>query len=577
MYLNIMSNKKTGTTTLSIRRGYRDTNGKVKNVTVEYLGKLEDLKKKYNDPIAHFKDVVKQMNNEEKLNKQPLVLKINKNEKLSEGTDNQYNFGYAALSKIYHELEIDKFIINKFKSRDISEFKLNNILKLLVFARALFPNSKKSTYENRNIFFENTDFSLQEVYNALTYIEPYKEQLQQYIYDHIQEQYKPNNECIFYDVTNYYFEIDEPDELRKKGVSKEHRPNPIVQMGLFMDSLGLPINYKLFSGNTNDCLTLRPMVQELQKNYDVGRVIVVADKGLNTGNNIAYNKAIGNGYVMSLSLRGANSELKEYVLKENGYNYNSDKTYKVKSRIYPREIIITKTDKSTGKISKTKKNVDEKQVIFWSADYAKRAKAERQPAIDKARELIGNVQKFNKANSYGASKYVKHLVFDKNTGEIVVAKSQLSLNEEKIAEEEKYDGYYAIVTSELDKTENEIIDIYRGLWRIEETFKVTKSELTARPIYVSRENHIQAHFLTCYISLVLSRILQHKLNKKYSVGKILESLGNCNCINIQENIYQFNYYDTILKEIGNVVSIDFSLKNRTLQEIKKILGKSKKN
>ena len=447
----------------------------------------------------------------------------------------------------------------------------------MVFARALFPDSKKSTYENRNIFFENTDFSLQEVYNALTYMEPFKDRLQQYIYDHIQEQYKPNNECIYYDVTNYYFEIDDPDELRKKGVSKEHRPNPIVQMGLFIDSIGLPMNYKLFSGNTNDCLTLRPMVQELQKNYDIGKVIVVADKGLNTGNNIAYNVATGNGYVMSLSLRGANSELKEYVLKEDGYSYNADKTYKLKSRIYPREIIITKIDPKDGKIKRTKKNVDEKQVIFWSADYAKRAKAERQPAIDKAKELIGNVQKFNKSNSYGASKYVKHLVFDKETGEIIQAESQLSLNEEKIAEEEKYDGYYAIVTSELDKTDGEIIDIYRGLWRIEETFKVTKSELTARPVYVSREDHIQAHFLTCYISLVLSRILQHKVNKKYSVGKILESLGKCNCSNIQENIYLFNYYDTVLKEIGEVTNIDFSLKNRTLKEIKNILGQSKKN
>ena len=280
---------------------------------------------------------------------------------------------------------------------------------------------------------------------------------------------------------------------------------------------------------------------------------------------------------MSLSLRGANSELKEYVLKEDGYSYNADKTYKVKSRIYPREIIITKIDPKDGKIKRTKKNVDEKQVIFWSADYAKRAKAERQPAIDKAKELIGNVQKFNKSNSYGASKYVKHLVFDKETGEIIQAESQLSLNEEKIAEEEKYDGYYAIVTSELDKTDGEIIDIYRGLWRIEETFKVSKSELTARPVYVSREDHIQAHFLTCYISLVLSRILQHKVNKKYSVGKILESLGKCNCSNIQENIYLFNYYDTVLKEIGEVTNIDFSLKNRTLKEIKNILGQSKKN
>lgn len=576
MYLNIMKNKKTGKTSLSICRGYRDKDGKVKHSTIETLGLLENLQKDFEDPIAHFRKVVEEMNQLEKQNNQPIIVTINKDEKLKENTNNRKNFGYTALSKIYHELEIDKFLIKKFKDRDVSEFKINNIMKLLVFARALFPDSKKSTYENKDLFFENSNFSLKELYNALTYIEPFKDSLQQHIYEHIQEEYKPNNECVFYDVTNYYFEIDDNDDFRKKGVCKEHRPNPIVQMGLFMDSLGLPMNYKLFEGNKNDCLTLKPMIQELQKNYAVGRVIVVADKGLNTGNNIAYNKAIGNGYVMSLSIRGANSEIKEYVLKDDGYKYNSDKTYKVKSRFYPREITITKKDEKTGKVIKIKKTVDEKQVIFWSADYAKRAKAERQPAIEKARELIGNVQKFNKKNCYGADKYIKHLVFDNNTGEIIVAKSKLSLDEEKIAEEEKYDGYYAIVSSEMDKSDDEIIDIYRGLWRIEETFKITKSELDARPVYVSRKDHIEAHFLTCFIALVLGRILQHKLNKKYSVGKIFETLANCNCSNFQENYYLFDFYDSVLSDIGAVTKIDFSLKNRTLQGIKKILGTIKK-
>ena len=575
MYLNIMNNKKTGKTRLSIRRGFRDKNGKVKNITIQNLGDLEDLKKIYEDPLAHFKEVVKQMNDEEKNNSKPLTVTIDKNEELELGTDNIKNFGYSALSKIYHELEIDKFLISKFKARNFSEYKINNIIKLLVFARCLFPDSKKSTYENKDIFFENTDFSLKEIYNTLTYIEPFKESLQSYIYDHIQEQYKPNNECIFYDVTNYYFEIDDNDDFRKKGVCKEHRPNPIVQMGLFMDSLGLPMCYGLFPGNTNDCLTLKPMVQKLQKNYSIGKVIVVADKGLNTGKNIVYQKAIGNGYVMSLSVRGANKELKDYVLNEDGYVYNKEKTYKKKFRRYPREIEYTKT--VNGKEVKTKTTVDEKQVVFWSADYAKRAKAERQPAIDKAKDLIGNIRKYNKKNCYGASKYVKHLVFDKNTGEIIEAKSQLSLDEDKIAEEEKLDGYYMIVSSEMEKTDDEIIDIYRGLWRIEETFKVTKSELEDRPVYMSTKEHIEAHFLTCYLALVLCRVLQYKLDKKYSVEKILESLGKSNCYNIEENIYRFNYYDEVLADIGSIINIKYSLKNRTLQDIKKILGMTKKS
>ena len=374
MYLQKIFDKRRNKTYLSVARGYRDSSGKTKHKTLQYFGAVEDLKEQYDDPIAHFKEVVKKMNDEEKQNNLPITVSINKNEKLEEGVNNRKNFGYAALSKIYHELEIDKFLINKFKTRNFSEYKINNIVKLLVFARCLFPDSKKSTYENKDIFFENTDFSLKEVYNTLSYIEPFKESLQSYIYDHIQEQYKPNNECVFYDVTNYYFEIDDNDDFRKKGVCKEHRPNPIVQMGLFMDSLGLPMCYGLFPGNTNDCLTLKPMVQKLQKDYSVGRVIVVADKGLNTGKNIVYQKAIGNGYVMSLSIRGANQELKDFVLNEDGYSFNSDKTYKKKSRRYPREIKYIKT--VNGKEVEAKTTVDEKQVIFWSADYAKRAKME---------------------------------------------------------------------------------------------------------------------------------------------------------------------------------------------------------
>lgn len=576
MYLKKSTNKKTGRTYLSIATGYRDSKTKTsKTVLIKSLGYLDILQKQYDDPIAHFTEVVKQMNEEEKQNNLPKTITIDINRKLQENTNNNKNFGYVALSKIYHELEIDKFIKSKFQSRNFSEYKINNIMKLLVFSRCLFPNSKKSTYENKDIFFENTNFSLKEIYNALSYIEPFKESLQSYIYDHIQQQYSPNNECVFYDVTNYYFEIDDNDDFRKKGVCKEHRPNPIVQMGLFMDSLSLPMCYGLFPGNTNDCLTLNPMVQKLQKNYSIGKVIVVADKGLNTGKNIVYQKAIGNGYVMSLSIRGANQELKDFVLNKNGYSYNQDKTYKKKSRLYPREVKYIKT--VNGKEVETKTTVDEKQVIFWSADYAKRAKAERQPAIDKARDLIGNVQKYNKKNCYGASKYVKHLVFDEQTGEIIKAKSKLSLDEDKIAEEEKLDGYYVIVTSEMDKTDDEIIDIYRGLWRIEETFKVTKSELNDRPVFVSTKEHIEAHFLTCYLALVISRVLQHKLDKKYSVGKILESLSKCNCQNLEENIYRFNFYDSVLKDIGNAINVDFSLENRTLQNIKENLALSKKS
>lgn len=571
MYLKKSTNSKTGRTYLSIATGYHDKKLKrTKTVIVQSLGYLDILEKQYDDPVSHFQNIVNEMNQENISKNLSEPIQISMSEELPIDADNSKNFGYSAFSKIYHELKIDNFFLTKFSRIKVSPNKLNSIFKLLVFGRLIFPNSKKSTYENKDVLFENTDFSLKDVYRFLSYIEPKKNDLTKYIYDNSKEPYKRNTECLYYDVTNYYFEIDEPDELRKKGVSKEHRPDPIVQMGLFQDALGIPLNYKLFEGNTNDAVTMRPILSELQDNYDIKKVIVVADKALNTGNNIAYNIGTGNGYVLSQRVRGANPELKDFVLDENGY-VNKGEDYKIKSRIYPREIIITKKDKTKQTI-----RLDEKQVIFWSADYAKRAKAERQPAIDLATELIGNVSKFNKKNSHSASKYVKQLVFDTKTGEIIQAKSKLSLDLEKIQEEEKYDGYYAIVTSELDKTDEEIIDIYRELWRIEETFKITKSELKARPAYVSRKEHIEAHFLICFISLVLVRLLQEKLEKKYSSTQIIESLSKCNCSSIQENYWLFKYRDNVLEDIGNVLNIDFSKKFKTLQDIKNILAETKK-
>lgn len=573
MYLRKYTDKRINKTYLSIARGYQNSEGKTRTAIVQYLGSLEELQKQYDDPIAHFKEVIKTMNEEEKNKDLPMNINLNKTEKLStQKLIARKNFGYSAFSKIYHKLDIPNFFKTKFSTLKISPNKLNNIFKFLVYGRLICPDSKKGTYENKDMFFENTDFSLKDVYRFLSYIEPKKDALIKHIYDNSKEQYSRNTQCLYYDVTNYYFEIDEPDELRKKGVSKEHRPDPIVQMGLFQDAKGIPLSYKLFEGNTNDSVTMRPILSELQDNYDIKKVIVVADKALNSGNNIAYNLAMGNGYVFSQMVRGANPELKEYVLNQDGYTFKGE-NYKIKSRIYPREIIITKKDGTKKKI-----RVDEKQVIFWSADYAKRAKAERQPLIDLAKELIGNVTKFNKKNSHSASKYVKNLVFDKSTGEIIEnPKSRLSLDIDKISEEEKFDGYYAIVSSELDKTDEEIIDIYRELWKIEETFKITKSQLETRPVYVSRKEHIEAHFLTCFIALTLVRMLQQKLNNKYSVSQILESLQKCNCSHIQENYWLFDYIDDILTDMGNELNINFDQKFMRLQDIKKILSETKKS
>lgn len=564
--------QKNGRIHLDITDSYYDKQQKkTRQITIENLGFLDDLEKIYEDPIAHFQKKVEQLKEEKKIRKAPVNFTFYDSDRLCVGDNFRKNFGYAALSKIYHELEIDKFLINR-QRHTKEKYDANTIMKMLVYSRILAPASKKGSYDNRDCFFEKTNYSLDDVYRCLDFFDKHKENLQVWVNDRIKKNYGRDTSLIYYDVTNYYFETDEQTDFLRKGMGKEHRPNPIVQMGLFMDNNAIPITYELFAGNTNDCLTYRPNFGRIKKQFDLGRVITVADKGMTTGDNIWYtiNTPTKDGYVFSMSIRGADKSMKEYVLKEEGYAWLG-KEYKRKSRKYPRTIHVTTT---SGK--KMDKQVDEKQVVFWSEKYAKRAKAEREAALAKARDLAAHPGNYTRATSYGAAKYVKKIEYDKSTGEILTASSVLDINEELIKEEEALDGYYVLLTSEMEETNDRIIDMYRGLWRIEESFKITKSELEARPVYVWTREHIEAHFLTCFVALTITRILEMKLKHKYSTRKIIESLSKSECSLLQQNYYIFDYYDEVLKEVGKVTGIDFSKRIRTLGEIKQELAETKK-
>lgn len=380
--------------------------------TVESLGYLDDLQKQYDDPVAHFQKYVNQLKAAKKEKRASIDLSFYDSDRLcTSDTALRKNFGYAALSQIYHELEINKFLVNR-QRHTKEQYDANTIMKMLVYSRLLFPASKKSSYEKREVFFEKTDYSLDDVYRCLSFFNKHKEKLQVWLNEKIKEKYGRDSSLIYYDVTNYYFESDEQDDFKHKGVSKEHRPNPIVQMGLFIDNQGIPITYELFSGNTNDCLTYRPNFGRIKKQFGLGRVISVADKGMTTGDNIWYtiNTPSKDGYVFSMSVRGAEKNMKEYVLDEDGYQWLGSE-YKRKSRRYPRTIHVT-----TASGKKMNKIVDEKQVVFWSEKYAKRAKAEREAAVAKASDLAKNPGSYTRATSYGAAKYVKKVDYDKKPG-----------------------------------------------------------------------------------------------------------------------------------------------------------------
>jgi hypothetical protein len=386
----------------------------------------------------------------------------------------------------------------------------------------------------------------------------------------VRKHWDRDTSILYYDVTNYYFEIDAEDSLRRRGVSKEHRPNPIVQMGLFMDASGLPLSCDLYAGNANDCLTLLPSLKRWKDRLKYNKIIVVADRGLNTSDNTLACQASGNGYIFGQTVRGGDKDLKSYALDQQGYRSYQDKS-RLKSRIIPRIVSYTDTDGREQKI-----DIDQKQVIFYSPEYDRRAKYEREKVAEKALDLIANPGKYTRATSVGAAQYVKGLAFNKTTGEVAEGR-HLVLDEEKLKSQARFDGYYSIVTSELDMSDAEIVGAYRGLWEIEESFRITKSDLAARPVYLSRPDHIEAHFLICFLAITLLRLLERELDEKYPPARIIKSLKKMTGSYLKENYWLFDYTDDIIGECERAFGLNLSRRILSLKEIRALIGKSKKS
>lgn len=584
----LKKNVSNGRVFLSFVQGYRE-NGKVKHKTIEKIGYLDELEKEYDDPIAHFKSVAKERNLATPSERR---LEVSLNQRLVDNASARKNLGYAIPKHIYSLLGINTFLQNKQKHLNI-EYNLNSIFSLLIYNRFLFPSSKKKAFDRRDFFFESYNFSLDDLYRSLDYFARYSESIQKYLHEKVCDIIGRDGELGYYDVTNYYFEIPYNDEdeyddkgvlikkgFRKKGPSKEHRPDPIVQMGLLMDSNGIPMAFNTFSGGDSEKTSLLPIIRRVKKDYGLKRIIAVADRGLNTSDNTAFLAGINDddsrghdGYVYGQSILSADKEFKAWVLNTEGYIHSKevDKDgeeiiFTHKSRIYAKTIQL---ENRRGKRS-LKMTIYQKQMAYYSQKYAEKQKRERELVLKKARDLIANPGKYTRATSIGAAGYINNIKFVKETGEIPDG-VKLSLKLERIAEEEKYDGYYSIVTSEKELSDQEIRDIYRGLWEIEESFKIIKSEFRARPIYLRTENHINAHFLICFVALLILRVLEYKLDKKYPVNRIRESLIQYSCSHLDQNYYLFDYRDEILQLIEKVIGLDLGNKIMTTSEIKKIL------
>ena len=573
MYLKQIP-QKNGRVKLAVYESFREGR-RTRSRTVRPLGYLDELKDIHEDPVAWGKAVALEMTEAKRAEEQAVSIEIHPMQKIDKRTDNVKNIGSAALLAPYAALGIERVLRNHLRGSSV-EYDLNAVTRLLVCERIVCPGSKLAAFSNKERHFFRTEFLKDDVYRALDELADAKDKIVSAINRRIAEAHIRDMSAVYYDVTNYYFEIDEEDELRKKGLSKEHKKSPIVQMGLLQDARGIPIAYRLFAGNTADSATMIPVLSDLKKDYKLERVVAVADKGLNCSDNIAAAVGTGDGFVFSQSVRGKKSdkELKAWVLDETGYAHSKkeDSSFKVKSKQGVKTVHLKAADTHLGKAKDVE--IEVKYVAFWSEKYEKRARREREVSIEKARKLIKNPGAYTEATSFGAAQYVKNLAFDKESGEIVEGR-KLELDEAAIAEAEKYDGYYLIVTSETDWDAKKIIDTYRELWKIEESFKITKSELETRPVYVWTPKHIEAHFLICYIALVILRLLQ--LITGLPCSCIREEIASMTGINMDANWWVFGHRTDESDLIAKAVGLEeLKLKNITTRKAKEILAKSAK-
>ena len=583
---------KSGKVYISIVDGFR-LNGKVKQKVIQKYGYLEDLKKIHDDIDNFLND---ELNRLKKENETKFTFKIDTN-KYNDFEDDTFNIGYAYLKKIFQNLDIYSVLKNKQYSTNI-EYSLSKACELLTYSRIINPGSIKYTYEHKNQFFEPFDLSLDDLYRSLKPMLDCKEDIFKTIWNNTKDKYNRDASTSYYDCTNYYFEIEYDDEdikdengniikkgIRKRGPEKNHRPDPIVEMGLLLDGKGFPISYNLFSGNTSEKETLVPEIHNIKRRHNIDKIIVVADRGLNCSDNMIktagldLDKENRDGYIYGQSVRGADQEFKEWVLKEDYITDNiidddgNEIKFIHKSRIYPKKMYVTRDDlglTENGNKRRQSVTVDQKQMVYYSQKYADKQRRDRQMVIDKAKDLINNPGNYTRATSYGAAGYVNNIKFDKKTGAISDG-CNLSLNQEKIDEDAKYDGYYSIVTSEEHLSDIELRNIYRGLAKIEETFKITKSEFNARPINVRLVDHIDAHFLVCFISLVIIRLLQSEINNKYTIKNILEKIKNFKCTHETGNIYKFIGYKPEIQYLNRKLELNMDKKYNTRENIKKIL------
>jgi transposase len=507
-----------------ITQSFRKENGKTSSRIYKKLGKYNDLLAQFNNDkekmMAWAKAEAKKETESFKNKSIPIPISLSQKAVINKDEERCFNIGYLFLQQLCTELRFDK-ICRKIKERHKFKYDINSILTDLIYARILSPSSKLSSYSFCKTLLEPPKYSLQNVYRSLSVMAEESFFIQEELYRNSNFVHSRNTKILYYDCSNYYFEIEEEDGDKCYGKSKENRPNPIVTMGLFMDADGIPLAFDIFPGNQNEQTTLRPLETTIIRDFDCSEFIFCSDAGLGSLNNRRFNSFGNRAYVITHSIKKMKKEDKETALSPKQFRkIGTDKFIDIRTldessedvynSVYYKEIPLVTGD------------MDETIIVTYSPKYKAYQRKIRNKQLDRAQKIVdGKIKKRKGKNQNDPARFVKETKFTED-GEIA-EKTAYELDLDRISEEEKYDGFYAVITNLEDNVE-EILKINRQRWEIEENFRIMKTDFEARPVYVRRQDRIKAHFLTCYISLLVYRLLEKKLENKYTCEEILSTL-----------------------------------------------------
>ena len=553
-------------------------NGKQKTKTVERIGNTNEVKQKSNgeDPYVWAKKYVDELNKKEQEGTREILIKKSQTKLIDKDKQNSFNCGYFFLEKIYYGLQLDK-ICEKITDKYQFKYDLNSILSRLIYGRIIFPSSKLAINELSKKFIEQPNFELQHIYRALEVISKENDFIQSELYKNSLKISKRNTGVLYYDCTNYFFEIEEASGLRQYGPSKEHRPNPITQMGLFMDGDGIPLAFNITAGNTNEQGTLTPLEEKILKDFELSKFIVCTDAGLASNDNRKFNNKEDRAFITTQSIKKLKKHLKNWALDPKDWSVVGDtKKYDISKLEETEASKKLNYNKTFYKKRWIKENgLEQALIVTYSLKYKNYQQKIRNSQIERAKKAIQNKNiKIDKCNQ---NDYKRFILKTNVTDDGEVAENKVfTINQKAIAEEEKYDGLYGVCTNLEDNVE-EIIKVNHRRWEIEESFRIMKSEFKARPVYLSRDDRIQAHFITCFIALLIHRLLEKKIEEKYTCEEIINCLREMNLMCIGEEGYIPEYTRTDLTdELHEKYGFRTDYEITTEKKIKKILKDLKK-